>query len=192
MTAVDPTEDTGAPGHVLELTDVRELFEVPGFDPFDPVARATPGLDEIAADLRTRRRRRLPPPTITLLLPTEQIDAGLEVRVRAAVDRYCAMRIAQARSTRRIVVHEGWSKLRSELVALPIIALVLALFLVVAPALPPWVAQLFTPLITITIWVAIWNPVDSLLFDRWAADRTAQVYGWIREMEVVVRPARQR
>jgi hypothetical protein len=38
-------------------------------------------------------------------------------------------------------------------------------------------------------WVTIWQPFQSLVFDRWTQEETAKVYGKIAEMEIAIRPA---
>jgi len=37
-------------------------------------------------------------------------------------------------------------------------------------------------------WVTIWQPFQSLVFDRWTQSAMAKVYGKIAEMEITVRP----
>ncbi len=78
-------------------------------------------------------------------------------------------------------------KLASELLVIPALAIVLAAILVVAPAIPQGLIDVLTPLFTVTIWVATWNPVDSLLFDRWNANRDIEVYGYLAAADVDVR-----
>jgi hypothetical protein len=37
-------------------------------------------------------------------------------------------------------------------------------------------------------WVTIWQPFQSLVFDRWTLSETARVYGKIAEMDISVKP----
>jgi hypothetical protein len=44
-------------------------------------------------------------------------------------------------------------------------------------------------ILIIFCWVTIWQPFQSLVFDRWTLSEKAKVYGKIAEMEITVRPA---
>jgi len=43
-------------------------------------------------------------------------------------------------------------------------------------------------ILIIFCWVTIWQPFQSLVFDRWTQSETAKVYRTIAEMEISVRP----
>lgn len=173
---------------VLHLDEPGELFDVPPVNPFHPHGRTVTGIDEVVDHLRTRRLRRVPRSTVTLVLPDEHLTDDVATRVRLAVDQHCTAMIARARLRKQIIRYDATSKLGSELLVIPIVALALALVLALVPALPAGVVAVFTPVLTITIWVAIWNPVDSLLFDRWSENRTIEVYTFVQDMEFSVRP----
>ncbi|MCX6696788.1 MAG: hypothetical protein NTV84_04375 [Methanoregula sp.] len=42
--------------------------------------------------------------------------------------------------------------------------------------------------LVIFCWVVIWQPFQSLVFDRWTLSKTAKVYEKIAGMEISVRP----
>jgi hypothetical protein len=44
-------------------------------------------------------------------------------------------------------------------------------------------------ILIIFCWVTIWQPFQSLVFDRWTQREKARVYGKIAEMEIIIRPA---
>lgn len=46
--------------------------------------------------------------------------------------------------------------------------------------------QVLTPIVMIAIWITIWNPIASLLFDRWTESRTIEVHRFLQGMDVTV------
>ncbi len=53
------------------------------------------------------------------------------------------------------------------------------------------VAEVIENILIIFCWVTIWQPFQSLVFDRWTQSETAKVYRKIAEMEIRVRAAEQ-
>lgn len=51
------------------------------------------------------------------------------------------------------------------------------------------VVEVIENVLVIFCWVTIWQPFQSLVFDRWTQGVTAKVYRQIAEMEIHVRPA---
>ena len=50
-------------------------------------------------------------------------------------------------------------------------------------------AEVIENILIIFCWVTIWQPFQSLVFDRWTQSETAKVYRKIAEMEIRVRAA---
>jgi hypothetical protein len=50
-------------------------------------------------------------------------------------------------------------------------------------------AEVVENIFIICSWVVIWQPFQSLVFDRWTLSERARVYAKIAEMEISVRPA---
>ena len=48
-------------------------------------------------------------------------------------------------------------------------------------------AEVIEKVLIIFCWVTIWQPFQSLVFDRWTQSKTAKVYARIAEMEIEVR-----
>jgi hypothetical protein len=49
------------------------------------------------------------------------------------------------------------------------------------------ISEVVENVLVIFCWVTIWQPFQSLVFDRWTLSKTAQVYRKIAEMEITVR-----
>jgi hypothetical protein len=50
-------------------------------------------------------------------------------------------------------------------------------------------AEVIENVLIIFCWVTIWQPFQSLVFDRWTQSEKARVYERIADMEIVIRPA---
>jgi hypothetical protein len=50
------------------------------------------------------------------------------------------------------------------------------------------ITEVVENILVIFCWVTIWQPFQSLVFDRWTHSETAKVYRKIAEMEISVRP----
>ena len=50
-------------------------------------------------------------------------------------------------------------------------------------------AEVLGNVLIIFCWVTIWQPFQSLVFDRWTERETAKIYACIADMEIAVRPA---
>ena len=173
----------------IRLDDIRQLFQVPEFDPFVPQARLTSGMDDISAYLATQRLRFIPRLKATLVLPADQITPGLLDETRAAIGRYCAFSLAQTRSHMATSRFEGRSKLPIGLTVAASTFLAVIILYLVLPETASSLLALMTPLVTVIIWVSIWNPMEVLIYDRWADRRELQVATAIQEMEISIQPA---
>jgi hypothetical protein len=50
------------------------------------------------------------------------------------------------------------------------------------------ITEVVENILVIFCWVTIWQPFQSLVFERWTQSETAKVYRKIAEMEISVRP----
>jgi hypothetical protein len=180
-------------GDAIELTmhldNIGELFTAPEFDPFTAQSRTTSGIDDLVAHLGARRLRRKPKVKTTIILPADQVTPGLAQHVDAALDRYCEHATEETRRTMAISRFEGMNKLPIGLAVAFITFLIALIVIVLLPDALRQISILLTPIITVTVWVAIWNPVETLLYEGWSDRRILQVYKTIRAMEIVIQPA---
>jgi len=168
----------------LHLNDIRELFEAPEFDPFVAQSRVTSGLDDIVNSLSVRPLRNPPRIKTTLRLPADQITRDLPAETRAALDRYCEFNLKATRQAMAASKFEGRTKLP---VGIAVAAAVVIIAVIIFWLLPDYLAKLavlLTPVITVIVWVSIWNPVETLLYDRWDERRNLQIHTAIQNMEL--------
>jgi len=170
---------------VLEC--VEQLFVAPEFDPFADQVRSSAVVDDIVAYLHARRLRRPPQVTLTLLLPAVEMSDGLAPAVRTAMQRYAAYHLAKSKQSLEISTFEGLARLPWG-IAVAVVAVVLMLLLNMT--LPDDLDQLLvglSPVITVIVWVAIWNPTESLLYDNWGLRREITLAEILDKIEIDVK-----
>ncbi len=186
-------EEDGSLHFMLRMDEAGQLFTVPELDPFRPHLRTTSGIDDIAADLRTRRLKRIDHLDTVLVLPQDQITPALGEDVHAAIARYCDHEIEAARRTIAATRTTGRTQLPSTIIVSvgvillsAIVSLVLRFLL---PSIIDTVNALLAGIATITIWVAVWQPVEAIFFAPWEDQRDIHIYSMIKEMKVDIQPA---
>ena len=156
---------------VLQLQRLDELFNAPEADPFS--SREIDVLGEAGFDVVWKRMvRRWPQRSnlqrVVVQLPPDQLTPDLAETTRTAWQRFCAAKIEDNRRQRRSTTRTA---LRLVGYAGLITAFALALMFVfyVGPLgfLPGWLRGILTILAVYAASLAIWDSLDSLLFD-WA------------------------
>lgn len=170
----------------VRLADLGQLFEAPELDPFVDQPRVTSGVEDMLAYLSTRRLRKLPAATATLQLPSAVAAPDAVVTAKAAMQRYCAAQIAEAQRATATNNFDGRTKLP---VGLAVAAIMVGVVFIVVWLLPDNLkplAAVLAPVVTIASWAAIWNPVETLLYENWEERRSIQMYTCLRNMEITV------
>jgi len=161
------------------LEDPRHLFKEPD-DPFSPDYGTGPALDDLVNHLYTTTSYRHV--HLTLELPPEETTPSAVERIRVAILRYCEQSERDLDRTRR-----GERSRATFAVALALVALVC--FVIVNRSIRDssdfWVEVVIEGL-AVAFWVAVWFPLDSLLFGQWQHRLDQRIYRTIAEMELVV------
>jgi hypothetical protein len=154
----------------LHLRDVRELFTVEEFDPFDPSAPTHSGVDEIkfaAQNMRMPEKINL-----ALYLPSGKVEQYTPDAIHAALTRYCAYRDRETQAAIAALKREAIIELRVGAIVLAIVVgLGLLLALVFAPALATQnpVASALSALVAgalvIALWVVVWAPIETFFVE---------------------------
>jgi len=168
----------------LNLAEARELFEPPPFDPFAAEARFGSGLERLMDDLKPNALIR--PVRTTITLPADQIEDGLEHRLRAALKRYCEYKIGQDRRELSSLRWKGLKALQNGLIFLAICLLLSTVF-EGADFLPEFLRRFLSEGVIIVGWVSLWHPVEVLLYEWWPPSRENRLYERIRQMDIVLK-----
>jgi len=124
--------------------------------------------------------------TIEIVLPATDLPPGRPEAIVAAVRAHFRRRAEELMRDRRLTGRVGLREFR----------------LTVAVCIPSFigiaicsqfrgdpVAEVIEQVLIIFCWVTIWQPFQSLVFDRWTLKGRAKVYRKIADMKIAVRPA---
>jgi hypothetical protein len=173
------------PGHPtldvrLELAALHELFVAPEADPLAGRPHGESGVNRILNQLRPTPKRDV---RATVVLPASERTADLESRCRKALESYCDVRIAHLVNDRRSLGHEGRATLWRGVLFL--IVCMLGSRLVGDPKfLHPVIARFLDEGFVIAGWVALWYPLDALLYQHWPLTRERRLYERLRTMHL--------
>lgn len=168
----------------LRLRDAAHLFQPPDFTPFSEYYYphgSKPAIEQVTAEIfahpRTRRLQLL------ITLPSAQVTPETEAAVRTAVRRYADAQLGDAR-LQSIKTRDQATR------ALPLAALGLVLIAGSVPLMDPslsYLVQLAGNGLSVAGWVAVWYPLDSLIFQVWLQRQEHSAYRILRDAEITVR-----
>lgn len=165
--------------HVLRLVleSASELFVTPDADPLGGREGEYTGLERMLNELRP-----LPagPVELTLVLPASERSSDLEVRCRKALQARLDRRIEHNRNDARSLRHEGYATLWRGLLFLAL-CLIGSRLMTVVDFAPGFVERFIDEGLVIAGWVALWYPLDVLLYQRWPLARERRLYRALRE-----------
>ncbi len=170
----------------LRYAEIDSLFEPPKVSPFSEDYHEyskLPGIEYIYNELQANPS--LTKVETTILLPPEKITPKLEQRTQEAIRRYC---LAAAREVKQSERALRWRAIR---------ALVIALLLFVGYVFLQermrgteiLVLNLIAEGLDILIWVALWFPLDALVFGIQSYDLNSGSYKRASEMQLKIEPA---
>lgn len=164
----------------MSLHSLEEMFAVPQTDPFEEVPTVDVGMDQLRAALAAGRGT---PDRVVIRLPKGMTGEDAEARLGRAVQRYCARKVELSTRELAALRRRGLTALRAGLVLL---AVCLSLSAAVAGLtdLPTALDRLLTEGLVIAGWVALWNPVDVLVYQQMVARRDRQAHELLGRLPV--------
>lgn len=171
--------------HVTVQLDRRQdLFGPPALDEFGGSANLISGVEQLVADVVAA----WPVSHIraTIQLPEDEITADVDARVRESIAGYCDGRIRDLEHARVALRREGLSAL---VLSVPLLAVaVLVAAAVEHSGLPSfWQSFVGEGVLLVLAWVALWYPLDTLIWYGRPFTREIRVLRAMRKMEVAVR-----
>ncbi len=171
---------------VLRLRDIEELFIAPALDPLNGQFHSMSGIDQILVKLRPRALDQTS--RLIILLPPDQLSDDLEKRCKEALRGFCADRLQAIDLEKAQLNRQGFKELKLGLMFLAICLLVSS-----SIAARNWGPQLLSTFLiegfVIVGWIALWHPVDLLLFSRWTLVRDQRVLEHIRDLPLNIQAA---
>lgn len=189
MTAATKIVDNGAEINVTAaIESLDQLFEAPEFDPFRKQPRTSAVVDDIVAHLRSRHMRRQPTVSLTLLLPSDKKLDDAAAVASTALRRYADLKVAEIETEIEITRFEGRARLPWGIVVAVMVVLLIVLANVLLPEHLEPLLVAFSPVVSVIIWVAIWNPAEALLYETWGLRRQKASFAILGEAAVSVQP----
>lgn len=164
----------------LDLVDPRELFHSPEIDPMRGQPHADSGIERILNCIRPQPSR---PVRATLRLPAAARTPDLEARMRLGLQQYCELRIGQIANDIASLRQEGLATLWRGVLFLALCMLGSQL-LGEPKFLPGILARFLDEGLIIAGWVALWYPLDALLYQHWPLKRERRLYEHLRGMDL--------
>jgi hypothetical protein len=165
-----PTLHVTADEVVLRLARVQDLFGAPSLPGFEDAADLPSGIERLLTKLVAQREPSHHRPVI--VVADQPLTATLEAELRAAVVAYCDARRDDVDDHRVALRHDGVQALA---IGVPLLlASLLATAVVVHSGLPSFWRTFLTGVLVVVDWVALWYPLDTLLWygRPWQRERT--------------------
>ena len=123
---------------------------------------------------------------IEITLPSTDLLPGRDASIVSAVRSHFRLRSGEVQRNMRLTQRVGLREIRLTLaVCIPsFIGIAVCSQLKGDP-----LVEVIENVLVIFCWVTIWQPFQSLVFDRWTQSETARVYRKIAEMDIRVRAA---
>jgi len=170
----------------LRLREITHLFEPSGISPLSadhyPFG-SKPGIEQALSEIYAHPRAR--DVALVITLPSQRMTPDLERTVQDAVKRYAD---AQMLDARYLSVKTKDQALR----AMPLAVLGLVLIAGSVPLMDPslsYLVQLAGNGLSVAGWVAVWYPLDSLIFQVWLQRQDREAFRILRDATVSVRAA---
>lgn len=178
MTATDATIR-------VDIDTLDELFSPPVPNPLAGRFETTSGIEQIEQQAKLLPRPHLAHGRIVVALPQRPEQPDIDARLAAAVAGYSRERIADIEKELEQSVHEGRQALWLGLGFLAC-CLLLSSAAATMTFLPPLIQRLFSEGFIIAGWVALWRPIELLLYDAWPFRRDLRVLRAMAGMPVTI------
>ncbi len=123
---------------------------------------------------------------LEITLPATDLTQARSIAIISAIRSHFRLRSAELRRDRKLTQRVGLREFRLTLaVCIPSFIGIAICSQFKGNAL----AEVLENVLIIFCWVTIWQPFQSLVFDRWTQSETAKVYARIADMKIAVRSA---
>lgn len=175
---------------VVRVAKVEHLFVAPDTDPLaqhEGEVMGEPALLRVVRRLLAAHKMR-GTQRLVVLLPRERIETGLGERVRAALRRYCTLKLedndAQLQVLRR---QAGRLLLRGVLILAVCVGLSSMFQSDLVVFLPPLLKNALGEGFNVIGWVMLWRPVETYFFDPLPIRTSSEVHRFLSTLEIEIR-----
>jgi len=164
----------------LELRRLADLYTAPDYDPLHGHAEELSGLDRLMNELRSQPRV---PVRARLVLPASERTPDLDVRCRSALRAVLQRRLERNRNDALSLRQEGYATLWRGLLFLAV-CLLGSRIMAEVTLLPGFMERFLDEGLVIAGWVALWYPLDVLLYQWWPLARERNLYERLRDLQL--------
>ncbi len=170
----------------LHLIDIEHFFSKPEISPLSPnyqVYSFTSGIEYLARELYAHPA--VNAVNVTLLLPVDKIQPGLEQQIKEALPRYCSGRVRE--------IEQHLRGLRRHALQALLVALVgLVAFIGLGSELtysPELLLRLLGQGLIVLGWVFVWFPLDTIIFGSQYYQLDPRIYKRLMNMQLTLKSA---
>jgi len=177
---------------VVQVEQIRDLFTAPDTDPLaqhEGEVMGEPALQRVVRKLMAARKmdstRKL-----VVLLPSEKFESALAQRTRAALERYCTLKLEDNDAELEIMRRDAERLLLRGILILLVCVGVSSLFRSDTIAfLPPLINNALGEGFNVIGWVMLWRPIEAYFFNPIPIRTSSTVHRFLRTLQIEIRPA---
>jgi hypothetical protein len=176
---------------VVQVGEIKDLFTAPDTDPLsqhEGEVMGEPALLRVVRKLMAAREmsgaRKL-----VVLLPADKIEPGLDERARAALVRYCTLKIEDSEAQLRVARREAARLLaRGMLILMVCVGLSSVFRSETFTSLPPLLSNALGEGFNVIGWVMMWRPVEAFFFNPIPLRTSISVHRFLKSVQIEIRP----
>ena len=176
---------------VVRVGEIRDLFTAPDTDPLaqhEGEVMGEPALLRVARRLMAERKmsgaRKL-----VVLLPGDKIEPGLGERARAALERYCTLKLEDNDAQLRLMRREASRLLlRGMLILLVCVGVSSVFRSETVTFLPPLINNALGEGFNVIGWVMLWRPVETYFVRAVPIRTSSAVHRFLKWLQIEIRP----
>ena len=176
----------------VEIDDIRYMLIAPPRDVFSKRKYVYMGqsvVDRLLEHFLMQKGLSKQKHRLVLLMPPDKITPALSQELEAALDRYTATKIKDNRNEMAAIRRRGMRQIPYALVFLAIsVGFGLLLGAGSISNIPPVPATVLSEGLFIVGWVAMWGPLDTLLFGRFPLAAENRALQALERMEIRIEP----
>jgi len=176
---------------VVQVGEIRDLFTAPDTDPLaqhEGEVMGEPALRRVVRKLMAARKMS-GVQKLVVLLPGNKIEPGLTERARAALVRYCTLKLEDNEAELQLMRRQaGRLLLRGMLILLVCVGVSSLFRSETITFLPPLINSALGEGFNVIGWVMLWRPVETYFFDPVPIRTSSAVHRFLKSLQIEIRP----
>ena len=184
--------DTMVKETVMKLRDIDQLYKAPDQDIFSDLEVemfGESGMQRVQKKLQPGFWKKSGILRLVIILPKDKNQPDLADKVMRAIDRYVELSTVDNKIAARSECWKGFrALLMSFAISIGLVVLAVIFSILIPVRIPSEVSLFFYAILSLVIWVIIWNPLDTLVFEWIPYARANQILAYMAKAEIVIRP----